>query len=89
MKRIDQILILGGGSAGFLASLANNVPTATHAGHYAFIVRDKAMQRQLLDVGAAITERGAPMPTRPDTLMREYGAAGVVEGETISAGSGR
>jgi 2-polyprenyl-6-methoxyphenol hydroxylase-like FAD-dependent oxidoreductase len=40
-------------------------------------------------IGAAITERGAPMPTRPDTLMREYGAAGVVEGETISAGSGR
>ena len=40
-------------------------------------------------IGAAITERGAPMPTRADTLMREYGAAGVVEGETISAGSGR
>jgi 2-polyprenyl-6-methoxyphenol hydroxylase-like FAD-dependent oxidoreductase len=40
-------------------------------------------------IGAAIIERGAPTPTRADTLMREYGAAGVVEGETISAGSGR
>jgi 2-polyprenyl-6-methoxyphenol hydroxylase-like FAD-dependent oxidoreductase len=40
-------------------------------------------------IGAAIGERGAPTPTRADTLMREYGAAGVVEGEMISAGSGR
>lgn len=50
-KTIDAL----GGSA-FLASLANNVPTAAHAGHYASIVRDKAMQRQLLDVGAAISD---------------------------------
>jgi 2-polyprenyl-6-methoxyphenol hydroxylase-like FAD-dependent oxidoreductase len=37
-------------------------------------------------IGAAIAERGAP--TRTNTLMREYGAAGVVEGEMISAESG-
>jgi 2-polyprenyl-6-methoxyphenol hydroxylase-like FAD-dependent oxidoreductase len=39
-------------------------------------------------IGATIAERGAPTPMRADTLMREYGAAGVVEGESISAGSG-
>ncbi len=44
-----------GGSA-FLATLAANVPTSAHAVHYAGIVRDKAMHRQLLDVGGAITE---------------------------------
>lgn len=40
----------------FLTGLANNVPTASHAGHYATIVRDRAMQRQLLDVAEAISE---------------------------------
>jgi replicative DNA helicase len=45
-----------GGSA-FLSTLAANVPTSAHGAHYAAIVRDKAMHRQLLDVGAAITQR--------------------------------
>lgn len=44
-----------GGSA-FLASLANGVPTATHAAQYAAIVRDKSMHRQLLDAGTSIAD---------------------------------
>jgi 2-polyprenyl-6-methoxyphenol hydroxylase-like FAD-dependent oxidoreductase len=39
-------------------------------------------------IGATITASGAPAEPRVATLMGEYGAAGVVEGETISAGSG-
>ena len=43
-----------GGSA-FLASLASNVPTSSHAVEYAGIVRDKAMHRQLLEASNAIS----------------------------------
>lgn len=50
-KKIEDI----GGSA-FLAQLATNVPTSAHAVQYATIVRDKAMHRQLLNVGSAISE---------------------------------
>jgi replicative DNA helicase len=50
-KKLQDI----GGSA-FLAALAAEVPTSAHAAHYASIVRDKAMHRQLLDAGSAITE---------------------------------
>ena len=48
--------IQGLGGSAFLAGLAGNVPTSAHGVHYAAIVRDKAMHRELLDVGAAITE---------------------------------
>lgn len=46
----------GIGGAAFLATLANAVPTAAHASHYAAIVRDKSMHRQLLDAGTIISE---------------------------------
>jgi replicative DNA helicase len=53
--RGEQNIQALGGSA-FLAGLADNVPTSSHAAHYAAIVRDKAMHRQLLDAGAVIVE---------------------------------
>lgn len=46
----------GVGGAAFLATLANDVPTAAHAAHYAGIIRDKAIHRQLLDAGTSIAE---------------------------------
>lgn len=46
--------ILDVGGAGFLASLANDVPTSSHATHYAAIVREKALHRQLKEVGTRI-----------------------------------
>jgi len=49
-EKIDAL----GGSA-FLAGLASNVPTSAHAAQYAAIIRDKAMHRQLLNAGAAIS----------------------------------
>jgi replicative DNA helicase len=49
----DTIEALGGSA--FLAGLAANVPTSTHAVEYAGIVRDKAMHRQLLDAGSTIS----------------------------------
>jgi replicative DNA helicase len=55
--RGDQQLEAIGGSA-FLAALANDVPTSAHAAHYAAIVRDKAMHRQVLDAGTFIADLG-------------------------------
>src|SRR5439155_21102564 len=49
----DRIEALGGSA--FLAGLAANVPTSSHAVEYAGIVRDKAMHRQLLDAGTTIS----------------------------------
>ncbi len=54
LRTNDKIQRLGG--SGFLATLAANVPTAAHAAHYASIIRDKSMHRQLLDCGMAIAE---------------------------------
>jgi replicative DNA helicase len=47
-----------GGSA-FLAAIAQEVPTASNAIHYAQIVREKALHRQLLDVGVTIQRLAA------------------------------
>src|SRR5262245_22838365 len=48
-QRLSQI----GGSA-FLAELSSSVPTSSHAEHYAAIVRDKALHRQLQRAAASI-----------------------------------
>lgn len=44
------------GGAAFLAQLAQSVPTASHAAEYATIIKDRALIRQLLDVGETIAE---------------------------------
>ena len=44
-----------GGSA-FLASLADNVPTASNTMHYAAIVREKSLKRKLRKMGTAIAQ---------------------------------
>lgn len=48
-KKVSQI----GGSA-FLAQIAADVPTASHAEHYAQILREKAMRRQMIQSGNRI-----------------------------------
>ena len=50
-RRIDQL----GGSA-FLAEIAADVPTASHAAHYAAIVLEKSRRRQLADLGRRISQ---------------------------------
>lgn len=44
------------GGASYLATLANSVPTASHAVHYAEIVADKAILRRLIDTASEIVE---------------------------------
>ncbi|MBU1178495.1 replicative DNA helicase [Patescibacteria group bacterium] len=46
------------GGRSYLASLANNVPTAAHVGSYAEIVQRKSTLRQLIHAAADITELG-------------------------------
>lgn len=45
------------GGTAFLAALAAEVPTASHAAHYAAIIRDKGLLRRLADAGLAITAK--------------------------------
>jgi len=44
------------GGSGFLAELANDVPTASHGMTYAEIVREKSLRRQLAKAGRKIAE---------------------------------
>jgi replicative DNA helicase len=43
---------------GFLATLANEVPTASHAGYYADIVKDRALKRRIEKLGQTLAELG-------------------------------
>lgn len=53
------------GGAGYLASLADQLPDVAHAEHYARIVRDKAIKRRLMQAAQAILA----------TCSRDEGAA--------------
>ena len=44
------------GGAGYLAELVNSVPTSSHVAHYAKIVKDKHILRQLISTSASITD---------------------------------
>lgn len=44
------------GGAGYLTTLVNSVPTSAHIEHYARIVKDKAVRRQLISAATNITE---------------------------------
>jgi len=43
------------GGPAFLAELANAVPTSSHVKHYAEIVREQSLRRQLVKYGASVT----------------------------------
>src|SRR5258708_5142114 len=52
LRNDERLQRLGG--AAFLATLTQNVPTASHAEHYAGIVHEKALQRRLIELGEDI-----------------------------------
>ena len=56
LKSDENIQALGG--SGFLAGLSADVPTSSHAPHYAAIVRDRSLHRQLQDAGLRISGLG-------------------------------
>lgn len=53
LKRADHLKEVGGSS--YLTELVNSVPTATHVAHYAKIVKEKSILRDLINASSAIT----------------------------------
>jgi len=60
LKANDALNKIGGSS--YLTKLINSVPTASHIGHYAKIVKEKKILRDLINASAEITENAF----RPD-----------------------
>ena len=55
LKDKGQIAEIGGSS--YLTELINSVPTAAHIAHYAKLIRDKKVLRELIRASAEITEK--------------------------------
>lgn len=67
LRDAGQIEDVGGAS--YLAELLIAVPTATHAGHYARLVREKAVARRLIDACREIATVAAAGNQDADTLL--------------------
>jgi replicative DNA helicase len=59
------------GSAGFLASLVEAVPTAANVTYHARIIRDKALFRQLIDVATDIVGLGYADQEEADQVLEQ------------------
>ncbi len=59
------------GGRAYLASLADAVPTAAHAAHYARLVREKSVLRQLIGTATAIVGDCFEGPTDVDLMLDE------------------
>ncbi len=53
LKRTNHLKEVGGSS--YLSELVNSVPTATHVAHYAKIVKEKSILRDLINASSGIT----------------------------------
>lgn len=67
LRENHQINEFGGSS--FLAQLASEVPTSSHADHYAKIIREKSTKRRLADAGRAIMEEASDSQPTADTVL--------------------
>jgi replicative DNA helicase len=59
------------GGVGYIAELAACVPTAAHAGHYARIVREKALLRSLASISTEIASGAYDSPPNVDEYLDE------------------
>lgn len=59
------------GGASYVASLANIVPTAANCEHYARIVEEKSLLRQLIDAATRIVARGYEAAEEVEELLDE------------------
>ncbi len=53
LKRTNHLKEIGG--SGYLSELVNSVPTATHVNHYAKIVKERSILRDLINASSEIT----------------------------------
>lgn len=54
LKRMDKYEFVGG--SGYLTTLVNSVPTSAHVEHYANLVKDKAIKRNLISAASKIVQ---------------------------------
>lgn len=59
------------GGIAYITELANAVPTSANVGHYAKIVKEKALLRQLIYAATKIASRGYEEPDEVDQLIDE------------------
>jgi replicative DNA helicase len=67
LKRENKIKETGG--AGYLAELVESVPTASHVTHYAKIVKEKKILRDLISASQRITEEALTAPGDMEMLL--------------------
>lgn len=66
IKKLEQI-----GGASYLASLANEVPTATHIYNYALIVKHRSTLRKLIKAGSDVTALGFDESSPIEDLLEQ------------------
>ena len=69
MKDKKNLKEIGGSS--YLTDLINSVPTATHVSHYAKLVRQKKILRELINASSEITEKIFESPGNTEDLLDE------------------
>ncbi|MCH2138150.1 MAG: replicative DNA helicase [Phycisphaerales bacterium] len=67
----DKGLLETVGGSEYLIQLVEGVPTAAHASHYAKIVRDKSMLRQLINATRGILQEAHDRPEDASSLLDE------------------
>jgi replicative DNA helicase len=63
------------GGTHYLTGLINSVHTAANAEHYASIIRDKSISRQLINVGSAMISDAFSEQNPPDEILDKFQAA--------------
>lgn len=69
LKRVSQLEAVGGSS--YLTELVNSVPSASHVEHYAKIVKEKGVLRDLISASSQITENAFNPQEDLDELLDE------------------
>ena len=67
LKKIKMLKTIGG--SGYLADLANKVPTAAHVEHYGKIVKDAATKRSLMTAASRLVELSMDEGLAADELL--------------------
>lgn len=67
LKKNNVLKNIGGAS--YLAELINSVPTAAHVSHYAKIVKEKKILRELIEASQKIAEEALDMPEDMEVLL--------------------
>lgn len=67
LKQNKKLKSIGGSS--YLTSLANKVPTAAHARHYAQIVKDAYTKRSIISMGSELTQQAFDVSSKASELV--------------------